>query len=640
MPFTVNVTDITPVITATSTISSFTITETNQTFNITTLQPAITITNQVSNIEFNSDGGMGFDFITKNVGDWVSGSTYSRNDIVRYQYSLYIADTAFTATFTSTIAPPLDPTYWEPFWTTDWTFPKLRTDALKVGGMNYAATTATAGYVLTALDSTTSYWTSLGSLVFWDLSDDLRTNGFNIVTGSSTNDPNPQLTIGSGAKNQGDNPANLKSYLKFHSVPTASTTGKITIKGETTFTNQVNVKGPLYADGYFFGRSGEFGVNLTVQGDQRVYGDVRIAQDLWLYGINRKLYIDPSVTIRAYDNTAPGGPDFNIRIGKGIRFGDGSTLESAYGLIGTGTGTLSLVAGTGIDIAETTTTYTISAKTATTSERGAIRLYNGSINPIFDTFRLVGDALFINTATQTRIGGVRIGEYLKSSDELGTLTINTATLVPYLNTLISIPTASASTLGGIKVGSGLAIDGSGVLSVTTATTGGAISLTQDMLTNGYWIKYANTTTNSELLISNNSITMAVDTVPYRGMTINGTTSELGYNINTIFRAESDKITAKTQYGRYESTNLGSGIYYTTTSSAVLNSTSADITANQINLKSRTQTVVGADIYNSELQVSKIYNYSGTGPPFFPEGIQMPDNTVQITAYRADQGLIP
>ena len=458
------------------------------------------------------------------------------------------------------------------------------------------------------------------------------------ITGSSINDPNPQLTIGSGAKGQGNNPANLKSYIKFNSVPTASSLGGIVVKGLTTFTNITNFSDNVnITGGTFTARHGDFtqGLSVTI-GDFRAYGDAYVYNTLHFPNSGGKILGNTNFTLQALNGS---NVEQYIKVTKGFQFSDGSTIESAYGIIGTGTGSASLVAGPGIDIAETTTTVTIIASTATTSERGAIRMYNGTINPIFDTFRLDGDTLFINTATQTRIGGVRIGEYLKSSDGLGTLTINTATLVPYLNTLISIPTASASVLGGIKVGSGLAIDGSGVLSVTTGTTGGAISLTQDMLTNGYWIKYANTTTNSELLISNNSIIMAVDTVPYRGMTINGTTSELGYNANTIFRAQSDTITAKTQYGRFEGVSTATGIYHST-SSVVLTPTTADITANQINLKSRLQTVVGADIYKSELQVSKIYNYSGTGPPFFPEGIQMPDNTVQITAYRADQGLIP
>lgn len=43
--------------------------------------------------------------------------------------------------------------------------------------------------------------------------------------------------------------------------------------------------------------------------------------------------------------------------------------------------------------------------------------------------------------------------------------------------------------------------------------------------------------------------------------------------------------------------------------------------------------------NSVLRVSAIYNYAGTYAPFFPAGVQYPDQTVQFTAYQPDQGLL-
>lgn len=63
-------------------------------------------------------------------------------------------------------------------------------------------------------------------------------------------------------------------------------------------------------------------------------------------------------------------------------------------------------------------------------------------------------------ATATMLGGVRIGSGL-SIDANGIVSLN------YSYTL---PTASASVLGGIKIGSGLAIDGNGVASVSYSYT--------------------------------------------------------------------------------------------------------------------------------------------------------------------------
>ena len=50
--------------------------------------------------------------------------------------------------------------------------------------------------------------------------------------------------------------------------------------------------------------------------------------------------------------------------------------------------------------------------------------------------------------------------------------------------------------------------------------------------------------------------------------------------------------------------------------------------------------LGYDQYHSTLRVSDIYNFAGTGAPFFPAGVQYQDNTIQRTAWRGyDQGLI-
>lgn len=65
-------------------------------------------------------------------------------------------------------------------------------------------------------------------------------------------------------------------------------------------------------------------------------------------------------------------------------------------------------------------------------------------------------AVTIPTATDSVLGGIKVGNNLSITN--GVLS---ATSAPY-----SLPTATNSVLGGVKVGSNLSIDGSGVLSAT------------------------------------------------------------------------------------------------------------------------------------------------------------------------------
>lgn len=51
-------------------------------------------------------------------------------------------------------------------------------------------------------------------------------------------------------------------------------------------------------------------------------------------------------------------------------------------------------------------------------------------------------------------------------------------------------------------------------------------------------------------------------------------------------------------------------------------------------------VVGPDEEHSTIRVSRLYNYAGTSAPFFPAGVQYPDNGIQIVAYTPDLGILP
>lgn len=86
--------------------------------------------------------------------------------------------------------------------------------------------------------------------------------------------------------------------------------------------------------------------------------------------------------------------------------------------------------------------------------------YSGKADSAYDGEG--GEQYVLPTASADTLGGVKVGSGLAISDE-GVLSASG----------YSLPTASADTLGGVKVGSGLAISGEGVLS---ASGGQAIQL--------------------------------------------------------------------------------------------------------------------------------------------------------------------
>jgi hypothetical protein len=90
-------------------------------------------------------------------------------------------------------------------------------------------------------------------------------------------------------------------------------------------------------------------------------------------------------------------------------------------------------------------------------ETGEMRLYDG--NPGGISLGAGGSGYVLNTATTTRLGGVRIGAGISVSPN-GTISVNTSTR--YVLT-----TATTTTLGGVKIGNNLSITQDGTLSATS-----------------------------------------------------------------------------------------------------------------------------------------------------------------------------
>lgn len=98
----------------------------------------------------------------------------------------------------------------------------------------------------------------------------------------------------------------------------------------------------------------------------------------------------------------------------------------------------------------------------------------------------------VNDATLTiQKNGTSVGTFTANASSNATIDISVPTKTSDLNNdsgfITSIPTASSSTLGGIKVGSGLSIDNSGVLSASSGSNILAISVTEDPQNPGTFI---------------------------------------------------------------------------------------------------------------------------------------------------------
>jgi cytoskeletal protein CcmA (bactofilin family) len=536
-------------VTSTSTEFPVTVTSDNSTFTVTNQVSNFTVVNQTPTISFATESAP-FDFATKNRGEWVSGAVYSRGDIVYYQYSTYICDIPYDELLTSTVPPPNATDKWELFIFHEWpmaylnvtntatingnlvvngtstfvgttTFTDLTVNnQFIINGLKYPINKGTYGQVLyTGGDETgLAAWRNLGELVFWSLSTDLLTNGYNITSGQGATSPytHPQLIIGAGVT------GNLSSSIKFSTASSGSTgtismtATSVSITGNFSASGNGNFRGNLLASG-----------NLDINGSATIDGSVEIDGDTYIRGtLYGNTVIDP------------------IKVGSGgVRFSDGTVQTTA----GTGTFTVSQI--------------------ASTSTLGVIK---------------VGNHLIINSGT-------------------GVLSV-----YPDPGWTYSLPKATTSTLGGIKVGYGLEIDSiTGILNVTSSTFTNTqatnVSLASDLITNGYSIRsgvgqpsYLNVSTASITASTTGSINIAVtSSTSYIKLTNNGATTATSISVNT----------------------------------------------GTIELKAPI-IVAGTDVYNSTLQIGRIYNYAGTSAPFFPAGVQYQDNTIQRTAWRGyDQGLI-
>ena len=372
MSYTVDITVVDNIINSTSTEQVINVDSNDVQFTITNVVNNISVASTSSEIQIYTDAvQIRTDSIADAFkGEWVNGTTYYRGDIVTYDYDLFVSSFASPINgFVSTTPPPDDTTNWTrlvwheaPFDLV--TATRVVTETLNVAGLEYPSNKGLFGQVLTTNGVTTATWVNLGELVFWSLSNDLLTNGFNIVSGSSLLE-NPQMSIGSGTS------GNLKSYVKFNTVPTATALGTIEVKGTTSFLNNVGVSGTLT------GVSGSFGsLNVT---NQSTFGGLTTHNSGIRFGDG---------TIQTTAATGGGGtstyvlPIASAAILGGIRVGDFLTIDPSTGVLSVNTSTL-------IPIINSGTSYVLPIASATTL--GGIKVGAGlEINPVTGVLSFIG----------------------------------------------------------------------------------------------------------------------------------------------------------------------------------------------------------------------------------------------------------
>jgi hypothetical protein len=323
MAYTINITETLNTVTTTVVNNTVTFSVQDITVNTTATNVLVDVINTLNTVTVYTDAiELRLEDLTNFFkGDWQPG-TYMRGDLVNSTSSLYINIAATYTEYVSTIPPQNDPTYWLRMVWHEAPFEYINVSntatiggnvsiggGLSVGGgigggglvINSTATfngianfnTVTNvrdlyinglrfppnkgiyGQVLFTNGETQAVWGDLNELFFWVLSNDLTTQGYNIVTGFDPLVPNPELIIGSGVT------GNLKANLKFNEGGNTATLSASSVGLASTNTSIVLAGSTSTVNGTLRVRNG----TAFLEGDLDVNGAVRLAQTLQVDGI-------------------------------------------------------------------------------------------------------------------------------------------------------------------------------------------------------------------------------------------------------------------------------------------------------------------------------------------------------------------
>ena len=664
------------------------------------------------------------------------------------------------------------------------------TDVSAIGtGTIRPATTENLGGIIvgTGLNitpgGTLSVSTGSGGInIGWNLTDDLRTNGYSIETGVppviSQATPVPKLEIGSGLANNMDaalifdarssstsqirligdnviigsgnpNVTNLNNGVRFTSTGTtffgvtkfdsdyvyfADNTTTTVVIGNTTSTKSILIGNKIQGlRGSGFGYYTHFGGNLKIDGYLLGGSDTTPVK------VNKIQFLDGTIQDTALQNVpiASTSTAGIIKVGHGLAINPlNGILVATYELptaSETTLGGIKVGAGLAIDaegvLAVTTTSEfiippadenTIGGAKISTSSNSTLaqtagvymdgdilkgRIADGSLGmvTIDSTYGIAANGsglLTLVRATTTQLGGVKIDGTTIVIDGNGVISApngggSTSTGKTYyagsgiaINTLsnvISVTTASTSTIGGIVIGDGLQvnngkttlklggnslyIDSNGALNVVSTASSGVFDLSADGYTNGYSIRHSLANSSTFITVGANNIGIAsplgvlnVGNQTY--MTAGGLAGRLDLGSYTTLRATQDSglfITpsgANLQFNPWtklqlaiddvqlqansDAYRLALGPYGAEIRRAddpnqakiVLDLNETILSNNVIVKVESPDTRFGKSLYDSRIYAAVILNYSGTGPPLLAEGTQYGDLSVQRTAYPA------
>jgi hypothetical protein len=414
----------------------FTITNQTTNFSVVSTQTAVTVATLAGGFEFNSNY----------LGEWTTG-TYVTNNLVTSNQSLYVLNYPYAQQYNSTTVPEQDSTWRRVVWheapfnvltatratfvgtatfggpatfnntatfagrtnfvgtlTSDW----IVTENFVLNGLTYPHNRGAYGQVLFTNGTDIANWVNLGDLQNWSLSEDLYTNGFNIVSGSTSTN----LKIGMGTS------GNLSKHIAFN--PT-----NIELRGETK----------MYGDVYIEPAGFQLG-NLVVANDIECHNVIASGN---LYGTTVDVTnveagnITSSGQVTADTVVARIGLNGQtLAVGNYIQFSDGSRLYTATTATSTSSGLVPIATSSQLGIVK------IGARLSITGD-GTLSADDQS-NPYT-----------LPTASTSTLGGVKIGSGIVI-DGSGVISVNTLTISSATVGVVSL-TQDAYT-NGYKITSG------------------------------------------------------------------------------------------------------------------------------------------------------------------------------------------
>ena len=316
-------------------------------------------------------------------------------------------------------------------------------------------------------------WGRVNDFIDWVLTDDLFTNEHGIYSNDKDNVSGDTFALKIGSGINGD-----RSWIEFKETYGNGTgqKGNIEIGGNVKFLNSTltQVLSEVHLGGEFPQRrpdSNWLGFKTTQVGDLYVYGDIRqpswasdhdTIADFWNVKARGSLQVN-SYSVGGVPaglrGTSAGGDAYGpVYAPDGFRFSDQSIQTTAY----LGPASTSLVGGIQVGSnLNVTGAGVLSVSVATTGTRGVVIAGDG--------LSVEGDGtLNVSAASFSTAGIVQVGDYL-NVDANSVISVNTASLAELFATAV-IVTATNTTLGGIKVGSGFTVNPqTAVMNLNTAT---------------------------------------------------------------------------------------------------------------------------------------------------------------------------